>query len=621
MKKKIYLNDWTINSGIIGFLNILKEAGKDIDSMMKENYIEFDTEILETFSQDYFSYFFKKYDVAKRTRKKVIDTYYTTIESDINNMILEANTKEDKEKNKKSQDTIKRLTKYIKDTIKTQKDKVKKFNEDSYQIIDEEYSKIKEPKTQEELQEFSKSLNKMIQEIEKEENNSRITLNYFKNILSTNYFGQPSFMNVVKSSCTVQEQQELMQKDYVSNIIENAFLQEVLEGKYEIKEIEEHIQKTTNITKEVETIYHNIQKQIEKHKPLEEMQEYIKKKMNYCLICEEKESITENYTESNFIPLAVSSENMVNFFWNQKPQVPVCSLCKLMMFCIPAGVTLISKIEKDGNMNYKETELYSFINYDTNVKKLLKTNRSLSDNSKKEKGKINPYVDSILDIIDSKEETARWQLDNVFVIEFETEYLGYSRMQYFHILPNVAKFLTTKYVNVLQAISDYHFRLQLTDMMLKNEDTMLVINNRLRENFNDAKVKQAFNCYLATKVRFDLNMLKKEGNKVEEEIQKGNKKIYALYNIGQDIRKTLKNKKEENKLDSYVYRMVNSIKANNKKEFMDVVIRLHLYMAKDVSPIFLEVMQDGNLDFATIGHSFLSGLISDEYRKEEKVEE
>ena len=49
MKKKIYLNDWTINSGIIGFLNILKEAGKDIDSMMKENYIEFDTEILETF--------------------------------------------------------------------------------------------------------------------------------------------------------------------------------------------------------------------------------------------------------------------------------------------------------------------------------------------------------------------------------------------------------------------------------------------------------------------------------------------------------------------------------------------------------------------------------------------
>ena len=428
-------------------------------------------------------------------------------------------------------------------------------------------------------------------------------------------------MNVVKSSCTIKEQQELMQKDYVSNILENAFLQETLEGNYTIEQIQEHIQKVTNMTKEIETIYNNIQKQIDKQKTLEEIQTYIKTKLNYCLVCEEAKTITENYTESNFVPLAVSSENMTNFFWNQKPQVPICSLCKLMMFCIPAGVTLISKIEKDSNMNYKETELYSFINCDTSVKKLLKTNRNLSDNSKKEKATINPYVDCILDMIDSKEEIARWQLENIFVVEFETEYLGYSRIQYFHILPNVARFLTGKYVNVLQAVSNYQFRLQLTDMMLKNEDTAMVINNRLRENFNDAKVKQAFNCYLATKVRFDLNMLKKEGNKMEEEIQKGNKKIYALYNIGQDIRKTLKNKKEENKLDSYVYRMINSIKANNRKEFMDVVIRLHLYMAKDVSPIFLEVMQDGNLDFATIGHSFLSGLISDEYRKEEKVEE
>ena len=67
--------------------------------------------------------------------------------------------------------------------------------------------------------------------------------------------------------------------------------------------------------------------------------------------------------------------------------------------------------------------------------------------------------------------------------------------------------------------------------------------------------------------------------------------------------------------------MINSIKANNKKEFLDIIIRLHLFMEKDVSPIFLEVMQDGNLDFATIGHSFLAGLISNEYQKPEKIEE
>ncbi len=620
MKKKVYLSDWMMNAGIIGFLNILENAGRNTNSIIKSNYIEFETEWLENFSENYFSYFLKKYDVAKRVKERVIENYYPTIENLINNVVVEAEQKEEKEKNKKSQDTIKKLIKYSKDIIKTQKDKIKKFNESSYQIIEEQYNKIKEPKTKEELEELSKVLNKIIQEIEKEENNSRITLNYFKNILSSNYFGQPSFMNVVKSGCTIEEQKELMQKDYVSNIIENVFLQEVLQGKYTAVEIEEHIQKAKNITKEIETIYNNIQKQITKGKLLEDIQKYIKTKMNYCFVCEEKETITENYTESNFIPLAVSSENMTNFFWNQKPEVPICNLCKLMMFCIPAGVTLITKVEKDSNMNYKETELYSFINYDTSVRKLLTVNRNFSNNSKKEKSKANPYIDSILDIVEQEKQVSQWQLDNIFVVEFETEYLGYSRMQYFHILPNVAKFLK-EHSNVLQNISDYRFRLQLTDMMLKNEDFSLVINNRLRETFNDPKIKQAFNCYLATKVRFYLNMFKKEENKMEEEIKKNNKKIYALYNIGQDIRKTLKNKKEENKLDNYVYRMINSIKANNKKEFMDVVIRLHLYMSKDVSPIFLEVMQNNNLDFTTIGQSFLSGLISDEYRKEETITE
>lgn len=40
-------------------------------------------------------------------------------------------------------------------------------------------------------------------------------------------------------------------------------------------------------------------------------------------------------------------------------------------------------------------------------------------------------------------------------------------------------------------------------------------------------------------------------------------------------------------------------------------------MGKDVSPIFLEVMQDGELDFGSIGHSFLAGLVSNKYEKKE----
>lgn len=604
--------------GIIGFLNILREAKKDTEVTVKGNYIEFDTNLLKNFSEDYFYYFLKKYDIANRL-DEIITKNCQRIEGLLLSKIEEPKTKEEKEKNKKIQEKIKEILKYTKDSISNQKKKIQKFNETSYQKIEDEYKKIKEPKAKEDLENLIHILNNIKNEIAKEENNKRITLNYFKSILSNNYFGQISFLNIVKNASTMQEQMELMKKQYISNIIESSFLQEILDKKYEIKDIELHIKDAKNLTEDAEKIYKQIQKMIEKNKTLQDIEEYIKAKLNNCYLCEEKLAITENYTEGNFIPLAVSSENMTNFFWNQKPQVPICPLCKLMLFCTPAGITSITKVEKDGN-KYRESEIYSFINYDTSVNKLLQVNRNFADNSKKERNLKNPYVDSILDIVNQEKEISKWQLQNVFVVEFETKYTAYGRIKYFHIRPNVAAFLS-KHAKILQTVNDYSFRLQITDMMLKNEDISIIINNRLREAFNSSNSNQAFNCFMATKIREYLRLYKKEGENMEEEINKNNKKIYALYSIGQEIRKDLKKNNEENKLDSYVYKMINSIKANNKKEFLDIIIRLHLFMEKDVSPIFLEVMQDGNLDFATIGHSFLAGLISNEYQKPEKIEE
>lgn len=103
-----------------------------------------------------------------------------------------------------------------------------------------------------------------------------------------------------------------------------------------------------------------------------------------------------------------------------------------------------------------------------------------------------------------------------------------------------------------------------------------------------------------------------------EEIKSNNNKLYVLYNLGIEIHEELKRKGEENKLSGYTYKMLNSIKSGNRKEFMDIAIRIHMSMGKDISPIFIETMQDTDLDFESIGHSFLSGLISNKYEKKEE---
>ena len=104
---------------------------------------------------------------------------------------------------------------------------------------------------------------------------------------------------------------------------------------------------------------------------------------------------------------------------------------------------------------------------------------------------------------------------------------------------------------------------------------------------------------------------------MEETIQANNKKLSALYNIGISTREEFINKKIENKLDGYIYRMLNCIKQGDRNEFMDIVIRLHISIEKSVSPIFIESMKEEGLAFEDIGHSYLSGLASERYKKEE----
>ena len=221
-----------------------------------------------------------------------------------------------------------------------------------------------------------------------------------------------------------------------------------------------------------------------------------------------------------------------------------------------------------------------------------------------------------MNIVEQEKNLINWQLQNIFVVEFETEYLSFSRIEYFNIKRYIAEFFTEYAKNSLVLIRDYRYKIQIMDYIMKNKDIKYVINNRLREELNK-EFRNGFNCFLATKTRLDLNLLKKEDINMKENIKKNNDKLYVLYNLGISIHEELKAKKETNKIDGYIYRMLNSIKAGNKKDFMDIVIRIHMSMGKDVSPIFLEVLQDTDLDFESIGHSFVSGLISDKFEKKD----
>lgn len=614
MKIRVYLNDWFFNAGIVGFLRIL-EDNKDEFAIRRNNYIEFDTEELRDFHKYYFNYFFKKYNVAESVKNRTKNSF-GYLENNIEVVL------DDKDKEKERKDKIKSNKKYIKEAIKKQLDKIKKIDEIIYEEMKEQYDQIDKVNTKQEIIEIKE---KLISDIEKDNINKRITLNFFKSILGKVYFGQNSIFNVACSSLSYDEQLDKIYKDYVNNIMETGFLNDILENRYNINQIEEYIKNATEtyeLSENMQKIYSNIEKKyIKKSKTIEDIQKYLKDKViKRCSMCENEIGMTTNYSEGNFVPLAISSDNAKNFFWNQNVEMPICDVCKLILFCIPAGMTTITKTIKE-NGEYREKQLLSFVNYDVGIDRLYKTNINFGNKSRYENRNENPYSELILDIVEQDKQVSMWQLENIFVVEIDAEYLAYSRIEYFNIKRYMALFFKDYAQKTLSKIWDYRYRLQIVDYIMKNKDIKYIINDRLRDEIKKGEKKNGYNSFLATRVRMILNNLKKEGKEVRD-IKKNDDKLYVIYNLGVQIHEELKSKGEDNKLDGYTYKMLNSIKAGNKKEFIDIIIRLHMAMGKDVSPIFIETMQTTGLDFESIGHSFLAGLISNKYEKkeEEKVE-
>ncbi len=609
MKIKIYLQDWFFNAGLIGFYRIFKDKSKLI---INDNYIELESDSLLNFADDYFEYFFNQYNVAEKTLQR-IENNLKIIKQ---NLGKETITKEEKSK---VNEIIKTQKKYFKDTIKNELNKIKKFDEETYENILQAMNSIDEIKEKEDTYKLEQIRDIIKINLEKQSINQKLTMNLFKSVLSNSYYGQPSFLNVVKSALSYEEQKQIMYKDYISNIIETGFLKAITEGKYTVKQIENRLkEKDQNLlTKEIIKAYNNIQKQIEKNKTIEEIKEYIENKVfSNCSMCENDKVITNQYSESNFIPLAVSSDNMANFFWNQNAKLPICDICKLILFCIPAGITSIIKTVKE-NGAYNEKQIYSFVNYDTNVQNLLETNNYFKKISKKDMTNYNPYSEMIVNIVGQSQKISNWQLQNIFVVEFEAEYLSYSRMEYFNITRPVATFFTKYAEESLNKIYDYKYRIQIVDHILKNKDILIDINNKIRDNFKQ-KIQNNVDSYYATKTRMNLNMLKKGENDMEETIKENNKKLGALYKMGISTREAFKEKNAENKLEGYIYKMLNCIKQGDRNEFMDIVIRLHISIEKSVSQIFIESMKEEGLAFEDIGHSYLSGLASERYKKEEE---
>ncbi|GIM33282.1 type I-B CRISPR-associated protein Cas8b1/Cst1 [Paraclostridium bifermentans] len=599
MKLRIYKGDWFFNMGIVGFLNILHEAEVKNQVIINEDYIEFDSLLLENFHNHYFDYFMKEYDVSKR------------VENSINYSLnyIKANPEKIKESIKK-----------IKDNLKKQNDKVKKFDEINYINIKDKLDTIGKIKKSNEIEQLEQLTRECVDILKIKSINDRLTANLYKFIVGDNYFGQVSFFNVAKSKLELEGLKQVMFNDYLISIIHMGELESLID-KEDLDSLEKYItEKLEYLNKEtiekriskasiktIEKIMKDIKsKFIKKKKSIEDIKAYMGG-LETCEMCGTYKGLINDYSESNFAVLGVSNDNAKNMFWNHDSTYSICDICKIILFCTPAGATYTKKnyIENEDN------EFYSFVNMDTSIDDIYNTNINL----KKLKDRDNPFNDLVIDIVSENKEKSEWQLQNILFVEFKASIEAKKcKMNYFNMPTYLAKFFVNeKNSKLIQSIYNQRFKANVVDILLKNKDLKHLISKVLRDKIKDSLEDGYKNnissndIFKAIKIRALIDSYKKGVSKMND------KKLQVVKFAGHEIHDYYVNTNSKNKINGVAYKLLNAVKVGNKKDFMDTVLRVFMSAEKSVPSVFIEIMAEKDLDFESIGHAFITGLISEKY--------
>ncbi|EHJ01150.1 CRISPR-associated protein CXXC_CXXC region [Clostridium sp. DL-VIII] len=588
---KIYNSEqWFYKLGIVGFNRIIKYNreyhGLNIDKYnykVSGDFIEFDSELLEDFPSYYYNYFINEYNVSESMNEK------------LDKLVWAAKDKE------KFKDRLSDIRKIIGDRNK----KIEKLQVVELDRCKDIHSKLGKIKF-EQLAEVEELVKKYEDIVQLEHLNNPMTVAYFKSALNQSFFGQVSFLNVCNNSKSIIEQKEIFFNDYVKPVLDGDKFAKVINEKNELslkKYIDEKIatsdSKKINV---VDKLLSQINKNLFEKKRKVESVNFILENYNTCRICDENLSFGDDYTDGSFIPLAISNANSKNLFWKFDSRYPICPLCKLVLFCTSAGCTRIFKSYLNDKYDYNDKLYYGFVSIDGDLKELIQEN----DNFRNVTNKDGTFEEFILDSVKQNKKISSWQLENILYVEFNADYRSRnSKLNYFNIPTYLASFLRNNYEE-LDNIKNQREKMKIFDFMVQRKDLKHVIDLELRALINE-EVYANRDILRIIRIRNYLKQYKGGCKKVDELAKKN---LNYLYFQGTDIAKIYRLNNSENKISGLSYRLLNSAKAENKKDFMDTIIRIYMSVDKEIPMIFLEVMKESKLDFEEIAHSFIAGLNS-----------
>jgi len=539
MKERVYLGDWAYNAGIIGFIEIMLD-GEDIDSQniitIGPNYIEFERESLQGFSDKFFK---KAYQRYPRTDE---------IMNEGKDLLAQLNNQSD-------------IDEQQRERVRKFKDRINGFAK--LNRVAKEYGcSLNKKFNKNEAVDFVNTIIKILEDRKQEfmENDVKVYLNSVSSV-----YGEASFLN---------------------------------------RQITENLK---------EKFYNDFEKPI-----IEKANEEDKKYP--CIFCGERKAKKGAMFNTGIVNFLGANKDNKNFFWNFKPQLPICEICELMYFCIFAALT---------EFRVGQTKRFYFVDKSTSVLELYQANKlfmeimSKEENLLKDKGILNFINDYLL--VKLREES-KFALTNILFVEIDLSSVA-PKVYGFNISKQKAEFVTSNYeffenvVGTKITVKDntlYPFH-ELLQRFLNNTLSFQFVSFLESQFISSKKVNSKIKTNLSP---YRLQMFNIITYKFLKSIKRGEmlmdeKSLWRMYFFGQELKKTFLKSGAENKITSLAYRLISALRIGDINTFMNLVIRTYMNYNMEVPALFVSCINDKD-NFCALGYSFVNGLLGSE--RDERLE-
>lgn len=560
---KIQSADWLKNAGIVGCANILSQEYDD-EIKLRKNELEFSSELLENFTQQYFKYFISGY-------QKVF-TLFRMIE--YKSVIDKFENRDFKDLSQDDVDSLNKVIKYFKDKLKgnSYKKTIDLICELNNQIFDLDV-KLKE------LKEIKLKKNEKLPD--------KISEIGFQ-------------IQILKEIILFLESEQSIKYIGASNTMYNILNKSL--GKVSLLN---PTVKEKNMYIEFENYFVN---------PAIEYLNQDKKNFKYsCFSCGSKiKSADIGFGFLNQIGFDINRKT--SNVWNFNYDVCLCPMCRLIYACVPAGFSYFSSKG-------------IFVNLNTNLKKMVEINKRLLDNIYGESEEKSLYGALIQGMNEDFYQSEQYELQDVQVVRYENDKYSFNIMNkaFLNVIKNRANSLnhikerSWKEGNIQTYLYD-----ESITQLLNGRNLFLLIHTLIQNLVSNKKdiFYRMNHVYSVIKINNDylqevgaLNNSDKGKNNINylaKAREKGHNLQIAYGGFDKDG-------KYNKKLNSLAYKMLNALKTNNPTSFMDTLINSYMYVEKPIPSLFSEFL-DNNLMFKNIGYAFLTGMLGEKWNNDNAVD-